>query len=700
MPGGGSLVEASKQQAPEPGRAGRARTRSDWKRAARTTCVRTVSVATLLLAGLALPCACGRRVLLDDLVEKDGVWRRGPGGIPFDGTAEARHADGSLRERASFRHGRRQGRREVWFANGFLCEVSHWKDGRKDGPFASNHENGRPRIRTGFRAGREDGHAREWLEDGRKRSLRHFVDGEPDGEWLEWRDGVLRLAATYRAGLLDGRIRSFAADGVPRLDCAFAEGRVHGSCRAFHPSGLLEWEARAEKGVHEGRWARWFEGGRRRTAGVLRDGKPEGRWESWHVGGGSRVTGSFRGGRLDGVWREWNHRGQLIEESSFVAGRLVRQLRWYADGTARLRAHRQGAAWSWTAYDPGGREVADRDAPLLRGLYPFLFASDVPVHEGPLGAAQSAALASVRRVSDAPLDVMDDTSDPRFVEFLANARAPGELGLPKLPLVVTEEEPLCTTFVTRNGKGEVLFAYNQDHKDQATLLLRSSPPGAWRSISVVQTPALSDDEGNVELHRFRGGTSLLRAPYGPVVGMNEKGVAISGMSADRMEAVADPRRPLIGYGHVLRLVLDHAASVDEAIELVERVSWSHAGGDHLMIADASGRSAIVEFHDDRTLAFPSRSAWRVATNTSVWGRQDADLRLLCRRYAHASKALEAKNGDLSTSDALRLLASLRMEGTLVTANSSVWNLTAREVRLVVARRYGEVHTFVLGKPKG
>ena len=417
---------------------------------------------------------------------------------------------------------------------------------------------------------------------------------------------------------------------------------------------------------------------------------------SGHDSGGLRISGAFRAGRLDGVWTERDRRGRLVEEGVYEGGRLVRTRRWYGDGTPRLEAERSGCAWSFTAYRPDGTEVTDRDTPLLRGLYPFLFASDEPAPEGGLDPARAAALASVRRVSDAPLDVMDDASDPRFVELLARSAGTGGLGLPELPVVVSVEEPLCTTFVTRNGRGEVLFAYNPDHTDQPTLLLRSSPPGGWRSISIVQTPGLSDDEGNPELRRFRGEASLLRAAYGPIVGMNEKGVAVSGMSADGMEAVADPRRPVLGYGHLLRLVLDHAASVEEAVELIERVSWARARRNHLMVADASGETAIVEFHGDLTLAFRSRGAWRVATNTSVRGRREVELRLLCPRFALASNALAARDGAFSAGEALRLLSALRMEGDLVTASSSVWNLTSREVRLVVARRYGEVHAFGFG----
>jgi hypothetical protein len=49
---------------------------------------------------------------------------------------------------------------------------------------------------------------------------------------------------------------------------------------------------------------------------------------------------------------------------------------------------------------------------------------------------------------------------------------------------------------------------------------------------------------------------------------------------------ASRRYPLVGYGRLLRLVLDHAASVDEAVELIGRYGWLHASGGHVMVAEA------------------------------------------------------------------------------------------------------------------
>jgi len=185
-----------------------------------------------------------------------------------------------------------------------------------------------------------------------------------------------------------------------------------------------------------------------------------------------------------------------------------------------------------------------------------------------------------------------------------------------------------------------------------------------------------------------------------MVGMNERGVAVSGMSADGMTAIPDPRRPLLGYPHLLRVVLDHAATVGEAVELIGRYTWSHAGGGHLMLADASGASAVVEFLGDRVAVVRGAAGWQVATNTGLSGRTIAELRAACGRFDRAWTRLTAAAGVVSAGEAMALLAEIAMDGTLVTASSSVLDLTSRELHLVVGRRWDEVHRFALDRPPG
>lgn len=89
--------------------------------------------------------------------------------------------------------------------------------------------------------------------------------------------------------------------------------------------------------------------------------------------------------------------------------------------------------------------------------------------------------------------------------------------------------------------------------------------------------------------------------------------------------------------------------------------------------------------------------WQVATNTGVTGRSPQQLRTACGRFDRAWATLARGGGYLSVGESMALLSALAMNDTLVTASSSVFDLTARELHLVVGRRYGEEHRFQLAR---
>ena len=68
----------------------------------------------------------------------------------------------------------------------------------------------------------------------------------------------------------------------------------------------------------------------------------------------------------------------------------------------------------------------------------------------------------------------------------------------------------------------------------------------------------------------------------------------------------------------MRLVLDYCKTTNEAIELLGQYNLDFAGpGCHLMIADAEGDSAVVEFIDGFTRVTRTEPTWQVCTNSQI-----------------------------------------------------------------------------------
>lgn len=96
------------------------------------------------------------------------------------------------------------------------------------------------------------------------------------------------------------------------------------------------------------------------------------------------------------------------------------------------------------------------------------------------------------------------------------------------------------------------------------------------------------------------------APYVCLDGMNEKGLSIAVLTLDSEPVHQNTGKPVISTTLAIRLVLDRAASTQEAVDLLREYDmFASSGKDyHFYIADANGDACAVEWDcdsEDRTL---------------------------------------------------------------------------------------------------
>ena len=86
----------------------------------------------------------------------------------------------------------------------------------------------------------------------------------------------------------------------------------------------------------------------------------------------------------------------------------------------------------------------------------------------------------------------------------------------------------------------------------------------------------------------------IASPFLPFDGMNEKGVAIALLAVPEAEPPYDSNKITLNTTTAIRLVLDYAATVEEAVELLRNYNIYFSGDVecHYLIADASGQSVI------------------------------------------------------------------------------------------------------------
>jgi hypothetical protein len=249
----------------------------------------------------------------------------------------------------------------------------------------------------------------------------------------------------------------------------------------------------------------------------------------------------------------------------------------------------------------------------------------------------------------------------------------------------------CTSYVAFGRENDAVFARNFDWAHPSTLIIFTDPPGGYASAAMVDLYYLGLNELQ-EIPWSRRAT-LLAAPYTIMDGMNECGLAISQNAVPRRPMPYRRDRPVLISNQVMRVILDRAASVDEALDLLDDFNVIFPViGCHLHIADATGRSVVVEFTGGRMIVLRSTKPWQVSTNFLISEERPFGARSPCRRYSHAYRRLESVRGAISQEQAMELLAVTSQRTTIW---SVVYNLRSGRILVASGRNYGNRHEFHL-----
>jgi hypothetical protein len=301
-------------------------------------------------------------------------------------------------------------------------------------------------------------------------------------------------------------------------------------------------------------------------------------------------------------------------------------------------------------------------------------------------------LASFRGLDDYPLYAMHYYGDYGFREYLkrgvrANSEPEGSGRAEAGPWA-------CSCFSVRTRDGRVLVGRNFDWSEHPALFLFTAPPGAFASVSMVDISYLGFDRGAPAEKNMR---HLLRSPFLPFDGLNERGLAVTMMAVPHSEGGRDPKKITIDSLAVIRLLLDYAGTVDKAIDLVGDYNVVFGGGPpiHYLVADSSGDSAVIEFIDDEMRVLRGDKNFQVSTNFLLSSNPPQNNRTACRRYNRVFETLSRAKGEFSPENGMDLLRSVSQTGEHPTIWSCIYDLNARDVRVAMGRNYGRVHRLGL-----
>lgn len=160
----------------------------------------------------------------------------------------------------------------------------------------------------------------------------------------------------------------------------------------------------------------------------------------------------------------------------------------------------------------------------------------------------------------------------------------------------------CTAYTVNSTEGGSLMGrnYDWDGLNGKTMIVYTEPKNGYASYSTCWLDFLGfgDDwkpEGMANQYMS------LAAIYVPLDGINEKGLVIADLMAGDDESTKQQTdKKNLTTTTAIRLLLDQAATVEEAIELLEQYDMNSdiGRGHHLAISDATGRSVVVEYIDN------------------------------------------------------------------------------------------------------
>ena len=316
------------------------------------------------------------------------------------------------------------------------------------------------------------------------------------------------------------------------------------------------------------------------------------------------------------------------------------------------------------------------------------------------------------------------SNDAELISFVTRSITKGII-----PMHIKTSSIACSAFTADTQSGDRVFGRNYDFSATNTAIVYTDPgEGRHASYSTIDLSFLGLD-ADKDVETIGQKILTLAAPYVPLDGINDAGVACGIFMSYQGEGKGTPTdtqtdRPDITSTTLLRLILDYADSVEDAVALAQQYDLHDSASScfHYMVADSTGRSAILEWvgtdadHDtdgaqrqlnvlwNDTDALSDSSDWQVVTNfikaPGYYDGTTAEMKGL-DRYEHLAAALRETDGIVADKDAaMDLLASVGRrtwnndDSNSNTVHSVVYDLTDKSVLWVGNEHYGEeAYTF-------
>lgn len=259
----------------------------------------------------------------------------------------------------------------------------------------------------------------------------------------------------------------------------------------------------------------------------------------------------------------------------------------------------------------------------------------------------------------------------------------------------------CSTLAAATPEGGVLMGRNFDFPSATGVILHTIPDHGYESITTFNVEFYGFGE-DYKPEGFKNQYMALTGLFCALDGINEKGLAVADLVAgDSIQTHQRSDKPDLTTSAAIRYLLNNAANVDEALTLLKGVDiHSDAGfAHHFAMADASGRSVVVEYVDNKMVVTESPAVTNhyLCEEKHNVGLTEGDDRYdrLCERYSQTEGVMSEKQ----LTEAIQGVSQPQREGFLGTAWTMVMDLTHPSVTYYSQRHFDKPFHFKLSRAK-
>ena len=310
------------------------------------------------------------------------------------------------------------------------------------------------------------------------------------------------------------------------------------------------------------------------------------------------------------------------------------------------------------------------------------------------------AAQSVRKLEDG-LYYVEYSGDYGFDAFLNKGGASSEAamaqyitsflsgGFMKTGVNPVPQDFGCSTLTAGNIMGR---NFDWEGANGSAIIIHTKPQNGYDSYSTSWFYFLGFGQ-NWKPEGFANQYMALAAIYVPLDGINEKGLCVADLvNGDNEQTHQKTDKVDLTTSTAIRLLLDHAATVDEAIELLKQYDMNSAIGmsHHIAISDASGRSVVVEYVADEMIVTETP----VVTNhyLSAGEKQGVGNEESHARFDKLMELCDAVTGTEQMRDTMHTVSHSG-----ITQWSIVYDLEAKALDFYWQLQFGKPYSFTLSE---